>query len=294
LTIDDIVLNVDPTAEELALIDDGLSAFNESRFPPEVPIGVFLEQHGRILGGLLGTTALGVLWITDIWLEREMRGRRLGSRLIANAEQYAMAGGCRAACAGVFGFQAPQFFRKCGYQTLFSIPVGTRHRYEFLRKALEPGETAECDGGTTIRIAERPEDNDATRVRHGLRHSHHRIGIPIAKPLNVCASHNGRTVGGLIGRTRGESFFVSVLWVDTPNRRQGIGRRLIARAERKAIECGCRFSFLDTFSFQAPGFYFLLSYETLGMVECGLGVQRLYLRKLLRAVPRDNPAEMID
>ena len=90
------------------------------------------------------------------------------------------------------------------------------------------------------------------------------------------------------------SLFVSALWVEAPNRRQGIGRRLITDAEQKALECGCRFSFLDTFSFQAPGFYLLSGYETLGVVECGLGLQRLYLRKNLCRDTRKNPTERAD
>jgi GNAT superfamily N-acetyltransferase len=294
LALEDITLNSFPTAEDLLLIEGGLSEFNKSRFPPEIPLGIFLEQRGRISGGLLATLGLGVLWITDIWLEPELRGRRLGSRLIATAEQYAMARGCRAACVGAFDIQAPQFFRRCGYQMLFSRPVGA-HRHEFLQRILEPGEMVECDGGdATIRAQERPEDDDVTRVRHGLRLSRHQISIPTSKPLTICASRNGSSVGGIIGQARGESFFVSVLWVDAPNRGQGIGRRLITGAEQKALEHGCRFSFLDTFSFQAPGFYFLLGYETIGLVECGMGLQRLYLRKNLCGNTRDKPAHGTD
>ena len=55
--------------------------------------------------------------------------------------------------------------------------------------------------------------------------------------------------------------FIRILWVSEALRGQGFGQRLVEMAERRATERGCRHVFLDTFSFQAPGFYEKLGYQ---------------------------------
>src|SRR5712664_4261246 len=49
--------------------------------------------------------------------------------------------------------------------------------------------------------------------------------------------------------------FVNLLWVHADLRRGGIGRGLLAEAERRGAALGCHSVWLDTFSFQAPEFY---------------------------------------
>lgn len=65
----------------------------------------------------------------------------------------------------------------------------------------------------------------------------------------------GEKVGGLIGNTHGNWLFVKYLWVREDQRGQKIGSALLKQAEETAKERGCRYAFLDTFSFQAPAFY---------------------------------------
>lgn len=51
------------------------------------------------------------------------------------------------------------------------------------------------------------------------------------------------------------------MWVDEALRHRGIGALLVQQVEATAIECGCRLIYLDTFSFQAPAFYYGFGYE---------------------------------
>lgn len=51
-----------------------------------------------------------------------------------------------------------------------------------------------------------------------------------------------------------------------------------------AVEKGCRFIYLDTFSFQAPGFYKKNGYEIFGMLEDHpKGFNQYFLHKKLEA-----------
>ena len=57
---------------------------------------------------------------------------------------------------------------------------------------------------------------------------------------------------------------VHFLWVDPEQRAEGIGKQLMEQIESLAEEKSCSKILLDTFSFQAPGFYEKLGFEEYG------------------------------
>jgi GNAT superfamily N-acetyltransferase len=96
-------------------------------------------------------------------------------------------------------------------------------------------------------------------------------------------SETGELVGGLLGFSHWNHFFVSAVFVEPPLRQEGIGRELLKRAEALALEQGCEFIYLDTFDYQAPGFYEKLGFQIFGTLEdYPRGHQRFYLVKKLR------------
>ncbi len=96
-------------------------------------------------------------------------------------------------------------------------------------------------------------------------------------------SETSEFVGGLLGYTHFNHFFVSTIYVDQQLREEGIGRELMARAEALALDQGCDAIYLDTFDFQAPGFYEKLGFKVFGKLEdYPAGHQRFYLVKRLR------------
>ncbi len=62
---------------------------------------------------------------------------------------------------------------------------------------------------------------------------------------------------------------------------KGIGRRLMGDAEMRALERGCHSAWVDTFSFQAPGFYPRLGYTVFGELDYPPGHKRIFLQKRL-------------
>jgi GNAT superfamily N-acetyltransferase len=65
----------------------------------------------------------------------------------------------------------------------------------------------------------------------------------------------GEVVGGLRARIWGTAVEVQQLWVDESRRRQGVGARLMRLLEDGVRRRGATLIYLDTFTFQAPGFY---------------------------------------
>jgi len=93
----------------------------------------------------------------------------------------------------------------------------------------------------------------------------------------------GMIHAGLIGHVYAGWLFVNLLWVHADLRRGGIGRGLLAEAERRGAALGCHSVWLDTFSFQAPEFYRKLGYREFARLDYPPDHQRIFLKKQLTA-----------
>ena len=90
----------------------------------------------------------------------------------------------------------------------------------------------------------------------------------------------GKMSGGLYGYTHWGWLFISHLWMAEALRGQGYGTELVARAEHEAARRGCRQAYLDTYDFQALGFYQKRGYEVFGLLEgFPTGHRRYFLQK---------------
>jgi ribosomal protein S18 acetylase RimI-like enzyme len=87
-------------------------------------------------------------------------------------------------------------------------------------------------------------------------------------PLHVWALDGvGDLAGGLVGHTWTTWLHVAYLWVDDRHRGAGLGTRLLAQAERTAVvDRGCTACRLETWDFQAPGFYRKQGYEVVCVI----------------------------
>jgi GNAT superfamily N-acetyltransferase len=63
-----------------------------------------------------------------------------------------------------------------------------------------------------------------------------------------------KLVAGLSGKIYYEWLFVELLWIEERFRGRGHGKALLSHAEDEARRHGCKQVWLDTFSFQSPGF----------------------------------------
>ncbi|WP_203731644.1 GNAT family N-acetyltransferase [Streptomyces sp. SID12501] len=90
----------------------------------ELPLHVWaLDEGGSLAGGLVGHTWTTWLHVAYLWVDTPHRGSGLGSRLLAEAERTAHEErACTDARLETWDFQAPDFYRKQGYEVVCVIP----------------------------------------------------------------------------------------------------------------------------------------------------------------------------
>jgi GNAT superfamily N-acetyltransferase len=95
---------------------------------------------GELRAGLFAHTWSGWLEVKLVWVHEDARGKGLGTRMLAAVEAAARERDCHTAILDTHSFQAPDFYKKLGYQeylVLDGYPAG--HSKIFLRKHLREG-----------------------------------------------------------------------------------------------------------------------------------------------------------
>ncbi|MGH7859779.1 MAG: GNAT family N-acetyltransferase [Candidatus Binatia bacterium] len=102
------------------------------------PLAVFLrDRNGSLVGGVTGDVWAGWLHVKVLWVDEPLRRQGYGGRLLAEAEAIARERGCVAVHLETFSFQAPDFYRRHGYEEfgrLDGYPEG--HAQFYFRKRL--------------------------------------------------------------------------------------------------------------------------------------------------------------
>ena len=102
---------------------------------------------------------------------------------------------------------------------------------------------------------------------------------------------NEEILGGVLGEIWGQWLFVSHVWLAAPLRRGGYGGKLLAMAERYALEKGCHNAWLTTASFQARPFYEKFGYELFATLDEFPPGHKLYFlkKRLVGEAPSATP-----
>jgi len=104
-----------------------------------------------------------------------------------------------------------------------------------------------------------------------------------SRPIAVVLRDDANAViGGLWGHTGYGWLVTQLLVVPASLRGRGVGSEIMRLAEREAWVRGCRGAWLDTFEFQARGFYERIGYECFGELQnYPVGFARFFMRKTL-------------
>ena len=135
-----------------------------------------------------------------------------------------------------------------------------------------------------IERSQTPTDEERQAILLPLRaYNASKAGVSMQEPIALLVrDESGEILGGLYARVFYQWMFIELLSVPEQARGQGLGSKLMRMAEDVAREKECVGVWLDTFDFQAPGFYQKLGYSELGeIVDYPPGHKRLFFQKRL-------------
>lgn len=113
--IDEFVATVDGILDETAL------ALGRPFVNDRVHIRASAPD-GTMLGGLVGARLQGWLYVKLLAVSEQARGRGVGARLLAAAEEMARGEGLAGVYLDTFEFQAPRFYVREGYAEIGRLP----------------------------------------------------------------------------------------------------------------------------------------------------------------------------
>lgn len=136
-----IEIESSPIPEDQIVIGNGLRQYNDEFVPADgdSSFAVFLRREdGVVLGGVLAKAGRGWLHIGSLWVDPDIRHKGYGRQLMAAAEAEARQRGCHSAYLDTFSFQAPTFYKRCGYEVFGILEAfPNEHKRFFMKKPLK-------------------------------------------------------------------------------------------------------------------------------------------------------------
>lgn len=121
--------------EELAALSAGLMAQHakSGHERKSEKFNFFLkDEAGKVCGGVICTCLWNGMEIDSLWVEESLRGQGWGTKLMNAAEAEGRKRGCTFAYTNTFTWQAPEFYKKLGYEIygkLENFPEGNTLSY---------------------------------------------------------------------------------------------------------------------------------------------------------------------
>ena len=132
-------MNYNPNKNEIEFVNNALEKFNNMHVGLDNHLLLNIveyDEYQNVIAGILGGTYWGWLHIDILWVDEKFRRKKIGSRLLIAAENEAKKRGCHAVHVDTMSWQAPEFYKKHGYELiseLDNIPNGYK-KFHFIKR----------------------------------------------------------------------------------------------------------------------------------------------------------------
>lgn len=132
-------MNYNPNKNEIEFVNNALEKFNNMHVGPDNHLLLNIveyDENQNVIAGILGGTYWVWLHIDILWVDENFRSKKIGSRLLIAAENEAKKRGCHSVHVDTMSWQAPEFYKKHGYELiseLDNIPNGYK-KFHFIKR----------------------------------------------------------------------------------------------------------------------------------------------------------------
>ncbi|MBQ8776966.1 MAG: GNAT family N-acetyltransferase [Treponema sp.] len=132
-------MNYNPNKNEIEFVNNALEKFNNMHVGPDNHLLLNIveyDENQNVIAGILGGTYWGWLHIDILWVDEKFRRKRIGTQLLIAAENEAKKRGCHSVHVDTMSWQAPEFYKKHGYELiseLDNIPNGYK-KFHFIKR----------------------------------------------------------------------------------------------------------------------------------------------------------------
>lgn len=132
-------MNYNPNKNEIEFVNNALEKFNNMHVGPDNHLLLNIveyDENQNVIAGILGGTYWGWLHIDILWVDENFRSKKIGSQLLIAAENEAKKRGCHSVHVDTMSWQAPEFYKKHGYELiseLDNIPNGYK-KFHFIKR----------------------------------------------------------------------------------------------------------------------------------------------------------------
>jgi ribosomal protein S18 acetylase RimI-like enzyme len=134
------VIETDPKPEEIRLLEERIYEFNvqATGISDGKLFALFLRENNEaIVGGIFGWTWGDTCYVRYLYVPAHLRNQGHGSALMRAVEAEAKARGCGQIVLQTHDFQAPDFYRKLGFDIIGRVTAYPRdHQYLTMVKSL--------------------------------------------------------------------------------------------------------------------------------------------------------------
>lgn len=230
-------------------------------------------------------------YLDELFVEKPLRGRRIGSDLLHRVEQRALSYGMDYIWTWTAGYEAPEFYQHQGYSIFMDLDdyyTSGHGRIGLYKKLAE--ETRPTDRGVDCVITERPiTDHESDQMNSGFAAHGLEFGNPDlpSERVSCIAKADDQLIGIATGLLPKKAdgvcpwFSMGEFIVAEPYRGQGLGGQLMRRLESRLLELGADRAWLWVADYEAgyfeshgyEQFFRMPGYHISGATRLGLSKQ---------------------